>query len=248
MTLTANRVQETGVRPPGEVDISLGPIRNRTTPRTAAGVLRTAILDGTLPPGSPLRETHLAADLGISRAPLREALGLLAEDGLVVKIAYKGAFVAEAKATKIGQIASLRKRLEPFAIELAMPRLATGGRARVVRALQEMARGADGANLAMTIDAHMSFHRAFYELSEHDLLIDLWRSWEGQLQLFLSVDHQSFANLHDVVAEHERLLTIVDSGDLEAITCEMDRHVHGQIEAGQTSSTKTPRKRSARRR
>ncbi|MFC9549968.1 GntR family transcriptional regulator [Rhodococcus sp. NPDC056960] len=232
MTLTANRAQVAGVGRRDDANISLGPIENRTTPRTVANVLRTAILDGTLSPESPLREARIASDLGVSRAPLREALGILADEGLVDKIAYKGAYVAEANAKKIAQIAGLRKRLEPFAIELAMPRLAGGGRTRVVHALQEMSRGADGANLAMTIEGHMSFHRAFYELSEHDLLIDLWHSWEGQLQLFLSVDHQSFANLHDVVAEHERLLAIIDTGDLEAIALEMDRHVHDQIEAG----------------
>ena len=56
--------------------VRLGRITQRTTPWSVASVLRTAILDGTLKPGSQLRETHLAADLGVSRAPLREALGI----------------------------------------------------------------------------------------------------------------------------------------------------------------------------
>jgi DNA-binding FadR family transcriptional regulator len=53
------------------------------------------------------------------------------------------------------EIASLRKRLEPYAMELARPRSTGDGRAKVVRALDD----------TMTIGAHMSFHRAFYELS-----------------------------------------------------------------------------------
>ncbi|MDF3306201.1 GntR family transcriptional regulator [Rhodococcus sp. ACS1] len=229
MTLSPNRPGSTVGRDEGE--ISLGRIQQRTTPGTVAGVLRTAILDGTLAPGSQLREAHIAADLGVSRAPLREALGILADEGLVVKIAYKGAFVAEVSAQGMAEIASLRKRLEPYAIELAMPRLAAGGRTKVIRALQDMARGADDGDMTRTIDAHMSFHRVFYELSEHGLLLDLWRSWESQLQLFLSADHQSFADLHDVVAEHERLLAIIDTGDMDAITREIDRHVHGPASA-----------------
>jgi DNA-binding GntR family transcriptional regulator len=92
-----------------------------------------------------------------------------------------------------------------------------------------MALGADNNDPAATIDAHMAFHRAFYELSGHQLLLDLWKGWEAQLQLFLSADHQLFADLHDMVADHQRLLSIIDTGDLDAITAEIDRHVHGGL-------------------
>jgi DNA-binding GntR family transcriptional regulator len=210
--------------------VSLGRITQRTTPGSVVRVLRNAILEGRLKPGSQLRETHLAADLGVSRAPLREALGLLAEEGLVDKIPYRGAFVATVSAESIAEIASLRKRLEPYAIELALPRLRSGAtRLKVTRALEDMAVGADNGDFAATIDAHMSFHRAFYELSGHKLLLDLWHSWEAQLQLFFSADQQLFADLHDMVADHQRLLALIDSQDLAAITEELDRHVHGGV-------------------
>src|SRR6185503_5234987 len=87
-------------------NVSFGPIEQRTTPGSVAHVLRTAILDGTLAPGSQLREIPLAADLGVSRAPLREALGILADEGLIVKYPYRGAFVAEVSATGMSEIAS----------------------------------------------------------------------------------------------------------------------------------------------
>jgi DNA-binding GntR family transcriptional regulator len=216
--------------------VSLGRIAQRTTPTSVAHVLRNAILDGRLKPGSQLRETHLAADLGVSRAPLREALGILVDEGLVDKIPYRGAFVAEVSAEDIAEIASLRKRLEPYAIELALPRLTGSARAKVIKALEDMTAGADNNDPTATIDAHMGFHRAFYELSGHKLLLDLWRSWETQLQLFFSADHQSFADLHDVVAAHYRLLEIIDSGDLDAITAEIDRHVHGGLPAAEAAA------------
>lgn len=207
-------------------DVSLGRIEQRTTPGSVAQVIRTAILDGTLPPGSQLRENPLSADLGVSRAPLREALGILADEGLVVKYPYRGAFVAEVSAVGMSEIASLRKRLEPFAIELAIPRLTGVRRIKVTRALEDMAIGADNNDLTATIDAHMAFHRAFYELSEHKLLLDLWRSWEAQLQMFFSADHRAFSDLHDMVTDHVRLLAIIDRGDLDEITREIAVHVH----------------------
>jgi len=57
----------------GSAAVSLGRITQRTTPGSVAHVLRNAILEGRLKPGSQLRETHLAADLGVSRAPRRWA-------------------------------------------------------------------------------------------------------------------------------------------------------------------------------
>ena len=72
-----------------------------TTPDGVYRVLRTAILDGTVPPGEQLRETHIATDLGISRSPLREALTKLEEEGLVVKIPFRGSFVVEVSARDV---------------------------------------------------------------------------------------------------------------------------------------------------
>ena len=89
----------------------------------------------------------------------------------------------------------------------------------------------------------MAFHRAFYELSEHKLLLDLWKSWEAQLQMFFSADHQAFADLHDMVADHERLLSIIDRGDIDEITHEIAVHVHSpspaEVEAEATASADT---------
>jgi DNA-binding GntR family transcriptional regulator len=207
--------------------LTLGRITQRTTPESVADVLRSAILDGTLKPGSPLRENQLAAELHVSRAPLRDALALLADRGLVTRIPYRGAFVAQVGADDIAEIANLRRRVEPYAIELAMPHLKGGARAKLVRALDDMAAGADDEDAAATIGAHMGFHRACYELSGHRRLLELWQSWEPQLQLFFSADHQSFVDLHVVVVEHRRLLTAIDSGDLNAIVAELDRHFGG---------------------
>jgi DNA-binding GntR family transcriptional regulator len=78
-----------------QTTLTLGRIAQRTTPGSVADVLGTAILDGTLKPGSPLREAHLAAEFRVGRAPLREALAMLGDDGLAKRIPYRGAFVAE---------------------------------------------------------------------------------------------------------------------------------------------------------
>jgi DNA-binding GntR family transcriptional regulator len=212
-------------------DVVLGPIAQRTRPSSIAEVLRAAILDGTLKPGSQLREAHLASDLGVSRAPLREALSLLVDEGLVDKIPYRGAFVAEVSARAVVEIASLRRRLEPYAIQLARPKITGSARAAIERTIDDMADGADRDDLSATVFAHMRFHRAIYELSGHRLLLDLWCGWEAQLQLFFSADHRAFADLHDIAADHRRLLAVIDRGDPDEITGEIAVHVHSPSSA-----------------
>ncbi|MGW0634957.1 GntR family transcriptional regulator [Nocardia salmonicida] len=237
MTVAPHRPQRTPSASDGEV--TFGRIEQRTTPGAIADVLRSAILDGKLAPGSQLREAHLAADLGVSRAPLREAFGVLADEGLVEKIAYRGTFVAQVSPREVEEMANIRRRLEPYAVELALPKLRGPGRSKAVRALQDMARAADNGDLSESVRAHMRFHRVFYELSGNRLLLNLWSGWEAQLQMFLSVDHRSFADLHDVVAEHERLMSIIDTGDMAAITREIDHHVHGAISDADAGLTGT---------
>ena len=207
-------------------------VAQRTTPEAAITVLRKAILSGVLAPGQQLRETHIAAELGISRAPLREALSRLADEGLVVKYAFRGAFVAEVKAEVVEEIVSLRLRLEPFAIELALRRDRSAVLKRLRTLCARLSRAADEGDLAASIDHHLAVHRLFYEMSGHHLLHSMWQGWEGQLRLYLAVDHRSFPHLHDIGVDHLTLLEVVEAGDAAAIAEELGRHLHGPSQPG----------------
>ena len=136
-----------------------------TTPDGVYRVLRTAILDGTVPPGEQLRETHIAADLGISRSPLREALTRLEEEGLVVKIPFKGSFVMEVSARDVAEIASIRLLVEPYAAELSAATLRGPERLRLKQTIEELYRATDTNDIPASVDAHLRFHRLFYEFS-----------------------------------------------------------------------------------
>jgi DNA-binding GntR family transcriptional regulator len=161
---------------------------------------------------------------------------MLTDGGLVVKVPFRGAKGRT-------EIASVRKRLEPYAIELALPRLTRASRGKITkitRALEDMAISADNNDRTGTINAHMAFHRAFYELSGHRLLLDLWNNWEAPLQKFFSADRRDFADLHDMVADHQRLLSIIDTGDPDAITREIDVHLHGPTQCEIPAEPESP--------
>ena len=83
--------------------------------------LRDAILRGALAPGEKIVEEQLCADFGISRAPLREALRLLGQQGLVEHLPRRGARVTDWSTSDILQLFALRHVLERHAVELALP-------------------------------------------------------------------------------------------------------------------------------
>lgn len=192
-----------------------------TTPDGVYNVLRTAILNGTVLPGEQLRETHIAADLGISRSPLREALTRLEEEGLIVKIPFRGSFVMEVSAQDIADIASVRVLVEPYAAELSAATLRGPERPRLKQTIEELYRATDNNDIPASIDAHLRFHRLFYEFSGNTALQNLWNGWENKLRLYLAADHRTYSDLHDIAVEHERLAALALDGDIDGFRQEM---------------------------
>ena len=78
-------------------------------------IVRRQILSGELAPGMPVRQDSIASDLGISKIPLREALGRLEQDGLLSSYPNRGYVVSAMSAEEMGEIFSLRLKLEPAA-------------------------------------------------------------------------------------------------------------------------------------
>jgi len=213
------------------MDLKLGGLERTTTPEGVYRVLRAAILDGTVAPGGQLRERDIATELGISRAPLREALTRLEEEGLIVKIPFRGAFVMEVSAQEVAEIASVRLLVEPYAGELALEALRGPGRPRLAQTLEDFNRATENNDIPASIDAHLQFHRLFYELSGHGVLRNLWSGWETKLRLYLIVDHRSYSNLHDVADEHERLAAVALEGDTEAFRRQLADHFRSALRA-----------------
>ncbi|MFC4463707.1 GntR family transcriptional regulator [Streptomyces xiangluensis] len=196
-----------------------------TTPDGVYRTLRAAILDGTVPPGGQLREAHIAADLGISRSPLREALTKLEEEGLVVKIPFRGAFVVEVSPRDVAEIDSVRLRVEPYAAELSAEALRGPERPQLMQTVEDLRQATEKNDIPASIDAHLRFHRLFYDLSEHGVLQSLWNGWETKLRLYLSVDHRTYGdNLHELVVEHERLAAVALEGDVDTFRQELAAH------------------------
>ena len=222
------------------MNLKLGGLERTTTPEGVYRVLRAAILDGIVAPGGQLRERDIAKDLGVSRSPLREALSRLELEGLIVKIPFRGAFVMEVSAQEVAEIASIRLLVEPYAGELALEALRGPERPRLVKTIDDFHRATEQDDIPASIDAHLQFHRLFYDLSGHGLLRGLWAGWETTLRLYLAVDHRSYSDLHEIADEHERLAAVALEGDTEAFRRELAHHFQSALRAGTEDPGKPP--------
>lgn len=222
MSKSSARAQNRAAAPISQAE----PLAPRTTPSNVYQVLRTAILNHDMQAGEQLREEHIAAQLGISRAPLRESLTRLEEEGLIVKIPFRGAFVAEVDAETISEIATVRLLIEPHAAALAAPTLRANDGQLIEQTLRDLRDATTRKDLAGSVDAHMAFHRLFYELSGNSVMSSLWHGWESRLRLFFGSDHQRFETLDQLAAVHEDLGRLVLADDMDQFAARLKDHIH----------------------
>ena len=77
-----------------------------------------------------------------------------------------------------------------------------------MRTIEELHRATEKNDIPASIDAHLRFHRLFYDFSGHSILQSLWNGWEIKLRLYLAVDHRTYSDPHDIAVEHERLAAV----------------------------------------
>jgi DNA-binding GntR family transcriptional regulator len=189
--------------------------------------LRDAILSGSLAPGEKILEEQLCADFGISRAPLREALRLLAQQGLVEHLPRRGSRVTDWSPEDIRQLFELRGVLERHAIESALP-LADPGLALVpVRAALDQMRSA--VTELDRDDAHRAFHAAVVGLADNRQLNIALAPILVKLQLPMAVNLREEARHQhgsDGIERHHGILKALETNDSAVVVAAMRDHGH----------------------
>lgn len=191
--------------------------------------LRDAILSGQLVPGQKIVEEQLCADLGISRAPLREALRLLAQQGLVEHLPRRGSRVADWSPTDILQLFELRHVLERHAIETALPLPDPQTDLEPVRtALDRMDHAQDALDRD---DAHRAFHAAVVTLADNRQLDFALAPILLKLQLPMAKNLREEARQRDPedgIERHRAILAALETNDAGVVLAAL-RH-HGQLD------------------
>lgn len=189
--------------------------------------LRSEILSGTLAPGERLVEEHLTRRFGISRAPLREALRLLGQQGLVEHLPRRGVRVGELSARDVDELFTLRDVLERFAMHTALP-LRPGLTLDAPAAeLAAMDRAAAAGETVEQAEAHRRFHLALVGLAEHQHLLLVYEPVILKLQLCMAVNLRREAEQRspmEGLARHRRLFDAVVDGRVELVLAELADH------------------------
>jgi DNA-binding GntR family transcriptional regulator len=204
--------------------VSDGELETYSLVELAVARLRRDILSGRTDPGERLVEEQLTRRLGISRAPLREAMRLLAQQGLVEHIPRRGARVATLSDADVRELYEVRDVLERHAVA-AMPGRPdlTGLRA----ALDVMRKATEADDRLELSNAHGRFHVEVVRLGGNRQLAALYESVLVRIQLYMAVNMRreaESARASEGVVRHERLFAAVERGDRDEILEELSGH------------------------
>ncbi len=194
----------------------------------AVARLKYEILSGATDPGERLVEEQLTRRLGISRAPLREALRLLAEQGLVEHRPRRGSRVATLSERDVHELYAVRDVLERHVVSTALPLTGPEQLVGMRAALDSMRSAARGADRLAIADAHRGFHVALAALSGNRQLSLVYDQILTKIQLYMAInlrrEAETTADPMDGVRRHGRLLAAVESGDAASVLASLANH------------------------
>ncbi len=207
------------------------PVRDGITGARVADELREAILRGVYPPGTRLRQEELAGQYGASRVPVREALRLLASEGLVTTVANAGAWIARLSLEECVELYQVRERIEPLLLRYSMPELSVYQIDRLAELAETMARTSD---VERFLELDREFHLGSYAGAGTSFLGPtvqrLWNTTQHYRRAFTRLlDDESNRIVHD---EHHMLVAAIrerDSDDAERILLGHIRRTRRQL-------------------
>jgi DNA-binding GntR family transcriptional regulator len=192
---------------------------------TIYAAVRDAIVSAELEPGRQISENELAAQLGVSRTPVREAFARLRDDRLVEIVPQLGTFVSRISVTGVNDAQFVREALECSAVRLAAERAGRGDVAALHALLvrQEEVRDAKDVDRFFVLDDE--FHATLCATSGHEIAWAIVQRANGHLNRVrrLSLAQPSF--IAEMVAEHREIVEAVERNDPDAAEKAMRHHL-----------------------
>ncbi|MCO4319074.1 GntR family transcriptional regulator [Phyllobacterium sp. 21LDTY02-6] len=199
--------------------------RPRSLKELVVDELRSRIIDNKIQLGAALSENALAADLGMSKTPVREALQQLQLEGLVEVLPQRGSFVFRIAAEQVEQISELRTVLELAACRLAINRNHTSLVSQMSVVMEEMQAAYDRDDTVSYHKLDGAFHQVFIELCGNPFLVEAFSQVGFRTQALRS-RLSRIADLNSrSVAEHRQMLTYVQRRDIPELQALLAAHI-----------------------
>lgn len=206
------------------------PVDARTLRQSVTEAIRQVILQGDLLPGAQVNQAQIAEQLGVSRGPVREALGQLEEEGLIKNVPYKGTYVTEITGDYISELYSIRRVIETFAVQEATRRATADDLAELRTILEAMYAAADHDDMTSMGTLDIQFHYLICRSAHHSMLLQQWKSIEMGVRRCLTLRHRIYRSSADVIGTHPDILAAIEAGEAERACAILSAHI---AEAGE---------------
>ena len=197
-----------------------------STPVRIAERLRLAIVNGQLPPGTQMTEIPLAARLGVSRGPVREAVQRLIQEGLLTTSRHRGVFVVDLQPAEIDDLYVTRELIESGAAQRLAKAAGRGRLDALTRALTALRRAEATGVWRRLVDADLGFHAALVATGGTTRLRRTFDTLSVETRICLNRLEPFYPQRRDVVAEHEAIFRAIEGGDSEGVAALIHQHMH----------------------
>lgn len=209
----------------GREGLDVGAIDHRPLRELIADRLQEGILAGELPPGQAIIETDIAGQFRVSRAPVREALQILANRGLVAVEPYRGTTVRRLERQDVEEAYEMRSVLEAFAIRRVMKRSPDETAAELRRLCGSMEFHAKLGDWRSVSELDDRFHATLIQRAEHAILSRFWDDINMRVRQIMSLRNLKNEDILQIVQNHLPLVEAIELGDESHAVELLTRHI-----------------------
>lgn len=182
--------------------------------------LKERLVDCVYEPGTMLNEAQLAAELGLSRTPIREAISRLELDGFVKTLPKKGVYVTDISFSDVLEVFQTRLEIEPIALRLAAQHLPKAELMNFCRKFEEPV-----VDIQNSFRLDTAMHLFIIENCRNKYIIDMMRRvFEENTRIIIS-SKQNQQQIHDAKQEHLDILNLLYNDEYEAAEAKMRTHI-----------------------
>ena len=190
--------------------------------------LREAILKGDLKPGERLMELQLAAQLGVSRTPIREAIRMLEQEGLAVTVPRKGAEVAKMTLKGMEDVLEIREALDILACQLACVRITEAHLVLLAQKKQAFEDSLKTGNVRAIAETDVAFHDVIYDATGNPKLVNMLNNLREQIYRYRVEYLKKEENYPTLIKEHNAIFDSLANHSKEDATSAIREHVKNQ--------------------
>jgi len=188
--------------------------------------LRSAIISAERHPGEKLVELEIAAEMGTSQGPVREALQRLERDGLVERQARSATYVSSISLDEMYELFSVRSVIEGFAIRRAAQKITPEQCNYLETLILQMAHAGKHEDMITLAAYDMQFHQTLVECSESASLLRVWVTLSSQIQRFIVQSHpEHYSDLVEIGTRHQSIVTALRQHDVEGAVRALQDHI-----------------------